>query len=170
MGHDRRLLRLAGLAALAGAALRVVAAFPSAPVPGLTPEALYLSVDVLLMLGLVGLFAGVPRFRSVLGAVGFVGAVAGFMLVRTGERLGGTDAYQTAAAILAGALTVAGVALASGRGLIRWAGAAWIASFAVGLAGTLLHQEGAFLAASLLFCAGFGMGGVVLLRGGDGRA
>ncbi len=163
MRHDTVLLRLAGLSALTGAGLRIAAAFPSLHIRVLSTEALYLTIDLLLTLGLVGLFAGIAPFRGWLGALGFVGAVTGFELIRTGERLGGADAYQRSAAILALSLAVAGVALARGPGLARYAGGAWIGSFVVGLAGTALHWPPAFLAASLLFCAGFALGGLVLL-------
>jgi hypothetical protein len=163
MRHDTILLRFAGLSALTGASLRVAAAFPSLHIPVLSREALYFTIDLLLTLGLVGLFAGIARFRGWLGALGFVGAVAGFELIRTGARLGGAEAYQRSSAILALSLAVAGVALVRGPGLARYAGGAWIASFVVGLAGTALHWPPAFLAASLLFCAGFALGGLVLL-------
>src|SRR5258705_12548149 len=94
MSHDKTLLRLAGLACLAGAGLRAAGAFPSLHIPGQGTEALYFAVDLLLTLGLVGLFAGVARLRGWLGVAGFAGALAGFELIRTGERLGGGDAYQ----------------------------------------------------------------------------
>jgi hypothetical protein len=163
MRHDTVLLRLAGLSALTGAALRAAAAFPRLRVPILRPEALYLTIDLLLTLGLIGLFGGIARFRGWLGVLGFVGAVAGLELIRTGERLGGGEAYQRSSAALALSLAVAGVALVREPGLARYAGGAWIASFVVGLAGTALHWAPAFQAASLLFCAGFALGGLVLL-------
>jgi hypothetical protein len=169
MRHDSILLRLAGAAALLGAALRVAAAFPAVRLPGLAGEPLYFAVDLLLMLGLVGLFAGISRFRGWLGTLGFVGALAGFALVRTGARLGAIGAYERSSAILGLSLAVAGLALLGGKGLARYAGGAWIASLAVGLAGTALHMPVGFLVASLLFCLGFGLGGLILLRGGDKR-
>lgn len=169
MTNDKSLIQLAGVAALAGAGLRVAAAFPSLHIPSLSGEPLYFAVDLLLTLGLIGLLAGVARFRSWLGVLGFAGAVAGFELVRTGARLGGGDAYQRSSAILALSLAVAGLALVGGKGLSRYVGGAWLASFAIGLLGSLLHWPTGFFAASLLFCLGFGLGGVVLLAGGDSR-
>jgi hypothetical protein len=38
-------------------------------------------------------------------------------------------------------------------------------SLAVGLAGTLTHWPAGFVVASLLFCLGFGLGGLALLKG-----
>ena len=167
MSHDKVLLRLAGLACLAGAGLRAAGAFPSLHIPGQGTEAIYFAVDLLLSLGLVGLFAGIARFRSWLGVVGFAGALAGFELIRTGERLGGGDAYQRSSAILGLALAICALALVGGRGLARYAGVAWLASLAVGLAGTALHLAMGFTIASLLFCLGFALGGLVLLQGGE---
>lgn len=170
MSQDKTLLRLAGAAALAGAGLRAAGAFPALHVPGQGTEALYFAIDLLLTLGLVGLFAGVAQFRGWLGVVGFAGALAGFELIRTGARLGGGDAYQRSSTILGLGLAVAGLALVGGRGLVRWAGAAWLASLAVGLIGAVLQWPLGFTVASLLFCLGFGLGGIVLLQGGERRA
>jgi hypothetical protein len=167
MSHDKILLRLAGVAAVAGAGLRAAGAFPGLGFPGQGTEALYFAIDLMLSLGLVGLFVGVGRFRTWLGVVGFAAGLAGFELVRTGERLGG--GYQSSSAILGLALAVAGLALLGGKGFVRYAGVAWLASLAVGLAGTALHWAPGFTAASLLFCLGFGLGGIVLLQGGDKR-
>jgi hypothetical protein len=167
MPREAALLRLAGLAALACAGLRLAAALPALRIPGLGSEALYFTIDLLLSLGLVGLFAGSSRFRTWLGALGFAGALAGFELIRTGARLGGPDAYQRGSAILGLGLAVAGLALVQGRGLTRYAGGAWLISLAVGLTGAALHWPAGFLIASLFFCLGFALGGVALLRGGD---
>ncbi len=169
MRLDPTLLRLAGFAALAGALLRLVAAFPAIQISGLGQQSLYFAVDGLLTLGLIGLMAGTDRLRTWLGALGFVGAILGFELIRTGDQLGGEGGYQRGAAVLSLALAIMGLALVRGQSLVRHAGWAWLASFAVGLAGSLAHQPVGFLAASLLFCLGFAIGGVVLLRGGGGR-
>ena len=167
MRREAIFLRLAGLAALAGATLRIVAAVPGLQIPGLRQELHYFLVDLLLSLGLVGLFAGVPRFRTWLGVVGFVGALAGFELVRTGERLGGASAYQRSSALLGLGLAVAGLALIQGRGLTRYAGASWLVSLGIGLAGAALRWPPAFPAASMFFCLGFALGGAALLFGRD---
>jgi hypothetical protein len=169
MSRQTPLLQLAGVAALAGAGLRIGAAFPALKIPALNGELLYFTVDLLLTLGLVGLFAGLAGFRTWLGSLGFAGAIAGFELIRTGDRLGGAEAYQRGSAILALSLAIAGVALARSPGVGRYAGAAWIASLAVGLAGTVFHWAQGFQVASLLFCLGFGLGGAGLLFSGAGR-
>jgi hypothetical protein len=169
MRQDDLLLRLAGVAALAGAALRLNAAFPTVAIPRLSGEALWFTIDLLLMLGLIGLFTGLAKFRSWLGTVGFVGAVAGFALIRTGARLPlPGDGYQTASAVLAAALALAGLGLVLGGGAGRWIGAGWIAALVVGLAGTLLHWPTGLTAGSALLSASFALGGAILLAGAKG--
>jgi hypothetical protein len=46
-------------------------AFPALKIPGFSGEALYFAIDLLLTLGLVGLFASLAPFRTWLGALGF---------------------------------------------------------------------------------------------------
>ena len=167
MTRDSLLVRLGGLAALAGAALRAATAFPRVHIPALGPQALYFTIDLLLTAGLVAIFCGVGRMRTWLGALGGLGALAGLLLIRTGDRLGGADGYQRGAAVLALGLALAGLAMLGGKGLTRFAGVAWLASFAVGAAGAMLRWPLGFTVASLLFCAGFALAGVVAVRGGE---
>ena len=166
MRHDTLLLRLAGGCAILGAALRLNVAFPTVSVPNLSREALEFAIDALLALGLVGLFAGFQRFRTWAAAAGFVGALLGILLIRTGGRLplpGGSG--QTAATVLALSLAVAGAGLVPGGGVARWMGVGWIAAFALGLAGTLLHWPTGAVAAVALTCAAFALGGAGLVGG-----
>lgn len=159
------LLRLAGAAALAGAALRLNAAFPTLDIPLLSGEPLYFTIDLLLTLGLIGLFAGFASFRTWLGTLGFAGAIGGFLLIRTGERLLGASAYEVASGVLSGSLAVGGLALVLGGWLGRFVGAAWIGAFVVGLAGTLAHWSMGFTIASAAFCGAFALGGAGLIVG-----
>jgi hypothetical protein len=166
MRQDTLLLRLAGVAALAGALLRLNAAFPTVALPRLSGEALAFATDLLLALGLIGLFAGLPKFRNWLGAAGFVGAVAGFLLVRSGGRLAlPGDDPRTASAVLALSLAAAGASLLPGGGVGRWVGAGWIAALAAGLAGALLHWPMGASVGVALSCAAFALGGAALLGG-----
>jgi hypothetical protein len=164
MSEDRALLRLGGAAAIVGGILRLAAAWPDLPLSPAGREMLYFLVDLVLVLGLIGLFGGLPRFRSWLGWMGFVGAVAGFLMVRTGDRLAGPGSYMIAASVVAAALALAGLSLITAKGLVRYTGAAWIASFLVAMGGVIVKAPGSFLVASLLFCLGFILGGVALVR------
>jgi hypothetical protein len=157
--------RLAGLSSIAGAVLRVIAAAPSLPLTAQAAESLYLAIYALLLIGLLGIFSDADRLRRAIGAAGFVVAIAGLLLIRTGPRVGSLGEFQAAAAVLALGLAVVGAAALRERGLLRWMGAMWVASFVAGLAGAVMHVAAAFLVAVLLFCAGFVIAGVRLLRG-----
>ena len=155
--QDRRLFRAAGLASAAGALLRLAAAVPAVLPDPQAREGLYLSVDLLLLFALFGLFAHEPRLRRGPGVLGFVVAVAGFVLIRTGARVGVLGDYQAAALVLSVGLSIMGAALLGAGGWVRAAGLAWIAALVMGLAGAALHAPLGFLAASLLFCVAFAL-------------
>jgi hypothetical protein len=164
--EDRHLLRAAGLASAAGAFLRLVAAVPAILPDPQAREGLYLSVDLLLLFALFGLFAQETRLRRGLGIIGFVASVVGFVLIRTGSRLGVLGDYQTAALLLSVGLAIMGAAMLGAGGWLRAAGLAWIAALATGVVGAALHAPLGFLVASLLFCLAFGLAALALLRPG----
>jgi hypothetical protein len=161
---DRLLFCAAGGAAAIGALLRVAAAIPSILPDPHAREGLYMAVDLLLLFAIFGLFAHEPRLRRGLGSAGFALAVLGFVLIRTGPRLGPLGDYQAAAAILTGGLAIMGAALWRAAPWARAAGLAWIAALIAGLAGVALHSAPGLAAASLLFCVAFGLAAVALLR------
>jgi hypothetical protein len=158
---DRLLFRAAAVAALIGAVLRAVTTLPHLPLDEMGRETLYLGIDVLLIIGLAGLFVGEPRLRGTAGTLGFILAIVGFLLIRTGARVGVLGSYQVAAALVAIGLALMGVAMLRGGGWPRWAGLAWIAAFVVGLAGAL-GATLALAAAGLLVCLGYALAAVAL--------
>ncbi len=165
MPFDITLVRCAGVAALVGALLRALAAWPALPLSDTGMQLLYLVIDFLLTLGLVGAFVEMTRLRTWLGTLGFLGAMGGFLLIRTGDQLGGEGGYARATSVLALALAMVGlVLLVRERGVARLAGLAWIASLATGLVGSFGGVSWGFLAASLLFCLGFALAGLRLIR------
>ena len=165
MPSDITLVRAAGAAALMGALLRALAAWPALPLSDTGTQLLYLVIDFLLTLGLVGGFVEMTRLRTWLGTLGFLGALGGILLVRTGDQLGGEGGYSRATSVLALALAMVGlVLLIRERGFARLAGIAWIASLTTGLAGSFGGISWGFLAASLLFCLGFALVGLRLMR------
>lgn len=161
---SRRLMRMAGAAAILGGGARIVASFiPWSPdQPAL--EALYAAIDMLLLLGLVGLYARKAAVMGAPGLVAFVVAVCAFSLI------GGPDAdpfgfstYQVGAAVLALAMALLGAVALVRRALPVWAPLGWIAGLFVGL---LAGAAGswAFAAAGVLFGAGFVAAGIELIR------
>ncbi len=158
---DIWLYRAAGLAAIAAALLHI---------PGLDTVAgesrvqmLYFIIDVFLTFALIGMFAAWPRFRTVLGALGFAGAIVALLIIRTGPRLaGGAEVYTSGATVFTISMALASLSLLREQGLVRYAAIAWIGSLVVGLAGKALPAI--FPGAIILFCIGFLLGGVALLR------
>lgn len=164
------LFRLAGLAAIAGGALRVLSAFPLFRDP-VALEWLYTTIDVLLLFGVIGIYlARAPRL-GLLGLASFGVAVAALSFI------GGPDAdpfgfstYQEGATTLA--IAMAGLSIAWLRAGERplFAPIAWFASIiAAGVLGMLpqpLPQYG-LAAASVLFGLGFVLAGLELLRNGS---
>jgi hypothetical protein len=130
------LLRGLGLAAIAGGALRVVDSFTTQSLSAGTLAALYFATDVLLLLGIAGIYWS---RRATLGVAGVIGAaifVFGILLVRLSAfGLLGTNGYQFAAA-----LALVGLVILSIEALLRRTDAGvsaplWLVAFVFGIVG-----------------------------------
>ncbi len=161
------LFRLSGAAALAGGLLRIASALPL-PLGAVAQEALWDVVDVLLTLGLIGIYLARANQLGFLGLAGFVMAVASLSFI------GGPDAdpfgfstYEQGAAALA--ISLVGFSLAWLRAGSKPLAPPllWFASvLAVGVLSILpepLPQYG-FPLAGALFGAAFAAAGWDLLR------
>lgn len=157
---DSWLFRVAGVSACAAALLHI---------PGLDTvvgesrvQVLYFVIDVFLTFALIGMFAAWPRFQTVLGALGFIGAVVALLIIRTGPRLlGGGEVYILGSTVFTISLALASLSLVRDQGLVRYAAIAWIGSLVVGLAAKFAPVL--YSGAVALFCIGFLLGGVALL-------
>lgn len=164
--ENRSTLRLAGVATLAGAAIDVVA--PFAIYPGLSqpwPHLVYVIIDLLLVIGMLGLRAATVRSTGVLALTGFVLALLGVMLVRTSEaRIFGEASYMIASSAWSIGMVLWSVDLLKAK-TFRLAAALWIAALIVGLAG-LVIKDGGMIAhlAKWAFMGGFAVVGLELLR------
>lgn len=160
------LYRLAGLAAIAGGLLRIATSFPLIQDP-VTLEWLYTGIDILLLLGLIGIYLQRAERLGFLGLTSFCVAVAALSFI------GGPDSdpfgfstYEQGAAVLAIALI--GLSLAwirSGEKPLAPT-FCWIGSvIAVGVLNYIppLSAYGMPLAGAL-FGLGFVLAGLPLLR------
>ncbi len=162
------LFKLSGLAALLGGLARIASALP-VPLGPVAQEALWDGIDVLLTLGLIGIYLARAGKLGALGLAAFALAMASLSFI------GGPDAdpfgfstYAQGAAVLA--ISMVGLSLAWIRASVRpiapplcWFGAV-IAAGVLGQMPAPLPDYG-FMAAGLLFGAGFAIGGLDLLRG-----
>ena len=151
------LIRLGGLAAILAGALRVASAFLPASEHSAALEWLYLVIDVLLLFGLLGVYA---YQRAESGLWGF----AGFLLAATGlESIGGPDGtigdvdiYTAGATLIGIGLVVLAVGTWRGRRLPRYVPALWVLSTAVGMGGFLVPGSAVpFQIAGVAFGFGF---------------
>lgn len=164
--ESRSTLRLAGVATLAGAAIDVIA--PLAIYPRLSqpwPHLIYVIIDLLLVIGMLGLRAASARSTGPLALAGFVLALLGVMLVRTSEaKIFGEASYMIASSAWSIGMVLWSVDLLKAR-TFRLAAALWIAALVVGLAG-LVVKDGGTIAhlAKWAFIGGFAVVGLELLR------
>ncbi len=165
--NPMQLFRLAGAAAVAGGAARVFSAFPFVSDP-IAQQWLYAAIDVLLLLGLIGIYLDRAGRLAALGLASFVIAVAALSFI------GGPDAdvfgfstYEQGAVTLA--IAMVGLSIAWVRAGERPLAPAfcWFGSvLAAGVLGRLPAPlpDYAFMAAGVLFGAGFVWAGWNLLR------
>ena len=160
------LLRLFGAAALAGGGLRVADTFLAATNAVRAQQIAFFVTDLLLILGLCGVY--LPR-RKVLGVVGFLGfaaSIAGLLIVRTSGLIGlRPNSYLTGATVtLVGTVAMDTVMLVR-KAFPRLGPALWIASFIVGLIGLLSAKlTWAIPLAGVIFGVGFLMAGMNVLQ------
>lgn len=164
--ESRSTLRLAGVATLAGAAIDVIA--PFAIYPRLSqpwPHLVYVVIDLLLVIGMLGLRATTARSTGALALTGFVLALLGVMLVRTSEaRIFGEASYMIASSAWSIGMVLWAIDLLRAKAF-RLAAALWIAALVVGLAGLVIKDGGTIAhLAKWAFIGGFAVVGLELLR------
>lgn len=164
--NAKQLFALSGVAAIAGGLLRILAAFPLITDP-VTLEWLYTAIDVLLLMGLMGIYLA----RAV--RLGFLGLASFGVAVTALSFIGGPDAdpfefstYEEGATALAIAMVGLSIAWLQRGERPIWAPLCWFGSVVcVGLLNfiPLLTQYG-FMLAGILFGLGFALAGLELLR------
>jgi hypothetical protein len=161
------LARMSGLAAAAGGALRILAAFPWLSDPAAL-EWLYTGIDVLLLLGLMGVYLVRASKLGLLGFASFTVAVAALSFI------GGPDAdpfgfstYEQGAATLAIAMVGLSLAWLRAREQPIAPALCWFGSvIAAGVLALMPAPASAygFTAAGVLFGLGFLLAGLDLMR------
>lgn len=160
-----RLIHMAGLAALLGGALRIIAAFIPFE-PGLIGlEVFYALIDIALLAGLTAFYL----LRSdVFGAVGFTGFATTFtgLAVITGPdgMFAGMDMYEFGVLVIALGLVLMSIQIVRIRISPVWAGYAWLATPALSIIGDMAgYPDQGFIAAGIAFGLGFiGVGATLL--------
>ncbi len=157
----RPFMLAAGVAALTGGALRIIAIFTTGAFAPQTLAWFYFLIDVLLMLGLMGWY--VPRADRLggIGLIGFVTAASAILLIRSAGLLG-ADTYQTGATLLAAGLAVMSAAALWRRDKPLLAPILWLLCLTGGIAA--LAFKPVAMVAFVLFGLGYIAAGEELLR------
>jgi len=156
------LLRVSGIAALVGGALRIASTFtPYAPEnAGL--EAFYALIDACLLFGLLGVYAAYAGALGRIGFAGFVIAALGLAsIVGPDATTFGVDWYAIGAGVFVAGLALLSVQMLRAR-VMAGAALAWLGAFASALAVPLTPY--AFMSAGLLLGLGYVLAGFALRR------
>ncbi|KQV55320.1 MULTISPECIES: hypothetical protein [unclassified Caulobacter] len=162
----RSVLRLAGAATLAGAAIDIIAPFVIYPrLVEPQPHLVYATIDLLLLFGMLGVRSATARSTGALALAGFVLALLGVMLVRTSSaRIFGEASYMIASSLWSIGMVIWAVDLLRAK-VFRLAAGLWIAALVIGLAGLLLKDHGPVAhVAKMSFILGFVAAGVGLIK------
>jgi hypothetical protein len=158
-------LRALGVAALAGGALRVADSFSAQLFSGGMLAALYFVTDVLLLLGIAGLYWSRRATLGVAGVIGTAVFTAGILLVRISAfGVLGANGYQLGATI-----ALLGLALLSVETLLRRSGGhgsavLWLLALALGVVGVIGIMPAVMIVlAGVAFGAGFVAAGTEIL-------
>ena len=170
--QQRTVLRLAGVATIVGAAIDVVAPFliyPRLVEP--QPHLVYVTIDLLLMIGMLGVWSASRRSAGVLALVGFVLGLLGVMLVRTSSaKIFGEASYRIASSVWLIGMVLWAVDLLRAK-VFRAPAALWIAALVIGLAGLALKDHGPVAyVAKMSFIVGFIVAGIDLVRTREARS
>jgi len=159
-----RLVRVGGISAILAGVLRAAGSFASGP-GEIERQTLYFIVDLLLLLGVLAVYAQNHEELGRWGAGGFLATIVGILLVRSSRAVPGVDLYPAGALTVAGGwllLTVMWWKAAKGSGLVPLL---FLLSVVIGAAGQLVPRATAtlFVASGVVFGAAMvGVGAQVL--------
>jgi len=159
--HTQTLLRLGGVAAIIGGALRLGEPLLKRAFTGNALQLSYFAIDVFLLLGLIAWYAWRAEKLGTAGLIGFVPGVVGILVIRSAA-LFAPQGY-----VLGATLLLIGLVILNAPALIRWERPIcppllWLIAFVLGL-GSLAYPPLAF-AAGTVFGIGYIFAGVSLLR------
>lgn len=166
MTEQRTVLRLAGAAAIVGAAVDLVAPFAIYPrLVDPQPHFVYVAIDFLLMIGMLGVWSASRRTAGALGLAGFGLALLGVMLVRTSSaRMFGDATDMIASSVWSIGMAVWALDLLRAKAF-RIAAGLWVAALVIGLVGLALKDHGPVAhVAKMSFMLGFVVAGAELIR------
>lgn len=154
------LTRLCGLAAMIAGILRGVNSFLPNFLPGVAIALLYLLTDIFIMFGMIGLYRFQHRESGVWGFFGFLLAIIGIAIIRTGA-ISEINLYSVGALVFATGLSSFAVGSWIASKIPRWISSFWIISTVIGFIGYFVPGLNLLFAISgILFGVGFASAGL----------
>jgi len=156
--------RLAGLCAVLGGLMRLLS--PFIRLDGQTQQIVWLVTDILLLLGLTGIYGYSRKLLGLTGLIGFAVAVAGVLIVRSaGAEVFGPRTYAYGAVIwTVGMAVLAFPMLLRGVGHMVAAGL-WTLTLIIGIFSVMRPGESwGVLLAGMAFSGGYIAAGLPLFR------
>ncbi len=158
------LIRLGSLSAILGGLLRVGSSFiPSLPTEqGVLLEVLYLIIDVLILIGLLGVYGYQHEKAGYWGFIGFLLSLIGTaIIVGPDGSIGSVDMYTFGATMISIGLLLLALGTWKANQLSRWVPILWVVSTVIGVGGFLMGGLAlTFVIAGVAFGLAFVVAGV----------
>ena len=154
------LIRLGGLAAIVAGILRGINSFLPSSNPNVTISILYLLTDIFLLFGIMGIYSFQHRESRSWGLFGFLLAIVGIAIIRTGS-IAGINLYPIGASIFTVGMSLFAVGSWIAKELPRWVSILWILSTIVGFMGYFIPGLNLlFVLSGVIFGIGFAGAGM----------
>jgi hypothetical protein len=154
------LIRLGGLAAIVAGILRGINSFLPSSNPNVTIAILYLLTDIFLLFGIMGIYGFQHQESRVWGLCGFLLAIVGIAIIRTGS-IAGINLYPIGASIFTVGMSLFAVGSWIANKLPRWVSILWVLSTIVGFMGYFIPDLNLlFVLSGVIFGIGFAGAGI----------
>jgi hypothetical protein len=152
------LIRLGGLAAILAGILRGVNSFVPSDAPGVT--ILYLLTDIFILFGIIGIYGFQHQESRLWGFFGFLLAIIGIEIIRTGA-ISGVSLYPIGASTFTAGLSLFAIGSWIAKKLPRWVSVFWVLSTIVGFIGYFVPGLSLlFVISGIIFGIGFAGAGI----------
>jgi hypothetical protein len=154
------LIRLGGLSAIVAGILRGINSFLPSSNPNVTISILYLLTDIFLLFGIMGIYGFQHQESRVWGLCGFLLAIVGIAIIRTGS-IAGINLYPSGASIFTVGMSLFAVGSWIAKELPRWVSVLWVLSTIVGFMGYFIPGlDLLFVISGVIFGIGFAGAGI----------
>ncbi len=154
------LIRLGGLAAIFAGILRGVNSFLPSDASGVAIALLYLLTDIFILFGMMGLYGFQHQESGLWGFFGFLLAIIGIAIIRTGAIVG-INLYAIGALIFTAGLSLFAVGSWIASQLPQWVPVFWVLSTVMGFIGYFVPVLNLlFTVSGVLFSVGFAGAGL----------